>query len=385
MANLGRTIQDLRVVADNDPNSYSKEAVKLLAPKIDGDKNPLHEKVVTQIQGEYQECWQYCKVKLKENMSRLKLYNNQRKDKAAVGDPLLFTTHQTVLAALYYDHLGVEFEPREEGDEDAAINMNALAEFDYDEMRKAEHDYEWDWDALAFGRGLSFFNEFDSKSKTPIPVVWDSLTFLRDPRAVSVHGNRLGQGGLRYGGREVYMTKWEMKENPEYFNLGKLQKGKSDSSSVSYEAKRERDKAQGLSDSSANENTGDNSEYGILQWLTHFQGKKYLIELGNSRTLLVRITPLGDSWPLVDRPAYPMAHDWDGVSVFDIVEDKQRFRAELINVFGNSAKADLYPMYLFNANVLSRERDFTFGFNKFIPINGPVGNVLEPLRKFQPS
>src|SRR3990167_9731370 len=92
---------------------------------------------------------------------RLKLYNNQFRDDNKVGDPLLFSVFQVVLAALYDDKLGVQFQGREEGDDDRAFNLTALSEYDYDLMEKDELDYNWDWDAAFFGRGLVMLNDFD--------------------------------------------------------------------------------------------------------------------------------------------------------------------------------------------------------------------------------
>ena len=58
----------------------------------------------------------------------------------------------------------------------------------------------------------------------------------------------------------------------------------------------------------------------------------------------------------------------------------------LLNVIGKSARADIEPMYLFDRTKVNANMDFKFGFNKFIPINGPVGdNVVLPLKKAQPG
>ena len=95
------------------------------------------EGLVKQIQQEYKVGWHHAKPRWDENALRLKLYNNQKRDKSAIGDPLLFTTFQTLFANLYDDRLGVAYEPRMEGDEDRAENWNAIAEFDYEEMEKS--------------------------------------------------------------------------------------------------------------------------------------------------------------------------------------------------------------------------------------------------------
>jgi hypothetical protein len=149
---------------------------------------------------------------------RLKVYNNQKRDKEAIGDPLLFTIHQTVLASLYNDRLNVNFEGRESGDEETAENLNSLAIYDYDEMEKDILDYEWDWDASFFGRGLCLNMEFDRKLKCPVPEIIDPMTWLRDPHAKSVNGDRKGRGAMRHGGREILLSKDDMDKAGIYFN-----------------------------------------------------------------------------------------------------------------------------------------------------------------------
>src|SRR3989344_757983 len=74
--------------------------------------------LIKQVVTEYNLSWWFMKPKLDEWALRLKLYNNQKRDKEAIGDPLIFTIHQTVLASLYSDQLGVDFGGWERGDED---------------------------------------------------------------------------------------------------------------------------------------------------------------------------------------------------------------------------------------------------------------------------
>ena len=148
-----------------------------------------------------------------EDEIRLKLYNNQKRDKSAVGDTTLFTVMQTVIASLYIDTLDVKFEGREDGDEETAENLNQMAEFDYDEMVKSVVDYDWIWDTCFFGRGLVAMEEYerdpDNNTFVPMPQVIDPLIFLHDP-ASSVNGDRSGKGGMRFGGYEVKMTKQDI-------------------------------------------------------------------------------------------------------------------------------------------------------------------------------
>ena len=117
-----------------------KKEIKVLTTQdiLDARMKKLEKKgfkrLIQQIEKEYQLSWDHMKPKWDEWELRLKLYNNQKRDKEAVGDPLLFTIQQTVLASLYADRLTATFEAREDGDEDRAEITTSLAEFDYDEM-----------------------------------------------------------------------------------------------------------------------------------------------------------------------------------------------------------------------------------------------------------
>lgn len=341
-------------------------------------------KILQQVQTEFQTGYDFMRPKIREGLLRLKLYNNQLRDKDKVGDPLIYTIFQSIFSALWIDRLDVEFSGREEGDDDMAENLNVMAEYDYDEMEKAEHDYDWIFDAMAFGRGLSYFNEFDYDTKTPIAEIWDPLTFIRDPEAKSVRGNRLGNGKLMYGYREVWKTRGEMKDNPQYFNLGLLKKDSSTAvKSLLFEAEQARNTAQGRQSSM---NRSEGGGYRITQGFTNIDGVFHLVELTNNRTILIRLEPLYENdkpmecIPLIDRPFSPIAHDWDGVNVFDILEDKQRFRAALINVIGEGARADVYPMRLFDKNKIPKELDKSYAPFKWMPVNGPVGDAVQSLQ-----
>lgn len=339
-------------------------------------------KIIRQANDEFSLAWDYCFSKRTEQLKRLKLFNNQKRDKSKVGDPLLFTVFQTILAELYDDKLSAVARGREEGDDEVAENQTAVMSFDYDLMEKDQTDYEWDWDACFFGRGHLLLNEFDRDNTCPVGEVMDPMTLIRDPRATSMNGNQKGYGKARFWGREIGLAKWEMEENGNYINLDKLLKDKDDKS-LSDEARAARREAQGNEDTKYKEEALDeNYEYQLLEWWTHYKGKKVVITLANNRGLVVRYQVLKeDKWPVIDRVVFAMAHDWDGVSIPDLIEDKQRARAIMINLGMESAKADLYPMYLFDKKKISVDTNLDFAFNKMIPINGPTDGAMVPVQK----
>ena len=349
----------------------------------------IQSKIVRQVNEEYDFAYPFNEAKRLVQLARLKLYNNQRRDPAAVGDPLLFTVFNTVHAALYDDRLMANWEGRGgEGDEDVEENLNALSNYDYDIMLKSEIDYEWNWDAEFFGRSLLLMMDFNRKKgiMAPMPEVIDASGWIRDPRATSVNGNNAqGSGAMRFGGYEIGMTYWEMKKHKAFFNIQALRKDK-DIKSLIDKSREARDVAQGRENYPPKEEALSkfgNYEFKLVNWFTTIKGEKYLITLGNRRSTLVRLIPLDryGRWPIIDRALYPLAKDWDGVSIPDLVEDKQRARSLLINLGLKAEKVADSPQYLFDQTRIKNKNDLNFRFNKFIGVDGKVNDAIVPMQK----
>ena len=348
----------------------------------------LQKSIIKQVNDEYKMSFKFNEAKRATNLARLRLYNNQKRDDDAVGDPLMFTVFNTIHAALYDDRLMVNWEGRGgSGDEDVEENLNALAEFDYAVMDKSKTDYYWNWDAEFFGRGLLLMMDFDRSDDVmaPIPELLDAATFIRDPRATSVNGDMKGKGSMRFGGWEVGATYYEMKKLSGYFNLKSLRKDK-EVRSLLQEAQEARSLAQGTTPFEPDEEglgKYANYEFKLLNWMTSIKGKKYLVTLGNSRSVIVRLTELkyNDKWPIIDRPFYPMSNDWDGVSIPDLTEDKQRAKAILINLGVKSAIADAIPQYIFNKDKIKNLNDLNVKSQKYIGVNGDTNGAIVPMNK----
>lgn len=364
---------------------YGDEYISDLEQELQKNEKRGYKTIIDQIESEYQIGWWLMKPKFDEWALRLKLLNNQKRDKEAVGDPLLFTIHQTVLASLYSDRLLVTFSPRESGDEQVADNLTDLAKYDYDEMQKDILDYEWDWDAGFFGRGFMLNMNFDRDRKVPVPTVIDPMTLLRDPDAVSINGRPDGSGRARFFGWEARMTKREMEEAGNFFNLGSLKYDNIDTRSIVDENHRLRNDANGLSDikNLVKEGLkGENRSYRVLNWFTFQNGKPMLFTLANNRKLIIRrIEVKTPYWPVIDRTIYPISHSWDSVSIPDLVEDKQRGRSVVQNMALKDVKASQFPMYLYDKNKIKNKSELNFGFNKFIGVDGSPQGTVDVMRK----
>lgn len=371
--------------------SLSIEDVDNDSPKEDleqVDWKPL----IEQIEKEYRLAWDYMKPKWDEWEIRLRLYNNQKRDKEAIGDPLLFTIHQSVLASLYSDTLIATWEAREEGDDERAELLNSLSEFDHGEMEKDVLDYEWDWDTTFFGRGYQLLWEFDRDLKVPVGETLDPMVCLPDPFATTIQGDRKGRGKAGYFGWEARMTALEMDENENFFNLEGLKSGANANKlrSVFDRNHDARNAAQGTDDVSnlSNSLTGDNQGFRLLNWFTYWGGELVFVTLAEDRKKVVRFYRLRNKddepikeIPIIDRVLFPISHQLHGVSIPDLVEDKQRARSVLQNVALRSAKNNVYPRYLFNSNKIKNRHDLDIAFNKHIPVEGDPNNAIVPVQK----
>lgn len=357
-------------------NERTKEEIEI------EKKTGLQLKAVSeQIIDEYKDTEPHGRTWRENKRTFLKLYINQRKNPKKVGDTLMFSTHQTILASLYKDRLDAEWLPRAEGDEDRAERINATYEFDYDEMGKAEHDYDAYWDATFYGIEFEDWSHFDRKSLTPIPTLWDPLATYIDRKAKTINGNRLGHGAMRFGGRDIGRTMREMEDLPGYFNLSKLDSDEG-AASEAEKNRQARDLARGL-DSGFDKDVKKNKYYPLLQWYTWIDGKRYLVEAGNEGEVIVRLTPMRtDYWPLEIKRIYPMSHTLWTPGVPDFTEDKQRARALIQNWTLEAAKLDVLPEWLFDKTKIKNKqqlRDHKAG--KYIEGENIDGNSIIPLQK----
>lgn len=343
--------------------------------------------LIAQIRNEYEIAYRAQVGRIQILLKRLKLYNNQRRDTDAVGDTTLFDIFQSIFASLYTDQLTTEFVGRTEGSEDTAEALNNTAKFDYDEMQLPMVDYEWDWDTLFFGYGLLGMTYFDRKKMIPVPEVWDPLVTLRDPDAVSVNGNVLnGKGAARYFGREIQIRRFDMEDIPSVFDVDRLKLTRPTRSLIE-QARQERENAQGLNNQIRYEekNLGVNARYPLVEWYTWWKHPektndkpvRVLAWIGNDMQKVCRFKVLkGNSWPIVHRKLFPTAHTWDGVSIPDLVEDKQRMKAVLFNLGIKMMKSDLFGMYLFNKNRIKSKGDLNFDIDKQVPVDLKPGESI---------
>lgn len=381
-------------------NEYSKDTPIYKEDQDGALESRDFSDLIRQVEVEYQIAYDHQRNKTQKNLSRLKLYNNQRKDESRVGETTLFSIIQTVLAALYENQLTATFSGQEDGDTDISENLYNMARYDYKLMKKPILDYFWDWDTCFFGRGLVEFDEFDRSKKymCPVPRKMNPAAFLRDPDAASVNGLMKGESGMRFGGEMIMLRKMDVTQKNGYFNY--LDQNKEfclsfddEVDSLIKRATQERDAAQGLQtrlEGYQTKDMGDNMKYPVLKWYTYYEGKRVRVFLSNSRKKVIKFQEIkGEIFPIIDRPLFPHSESWDGVSIPDLVEDKQRHKSAMINLGMDTAKSQIHPGYLYDEDRIKNTGDIKkMGFNKMVGVKAggsDLRGVVVPMTKASPD
>ena len=356
----------------------------------DGDKKTILE----QVGAEYDFATRSLDTWVSTNLKRLKLYNNQKRKEEYVGEPLLFTHMDTWLSSLYEDQFDKVWTPREDGDIDAAENLTSVSEYDAELMGKDELDYGQDWDALFFSYGLVDMVEFDLDKKCPAPSLIDPLSFYYDTLSSSIDGNSINKGGMRFLGWSLYMSELDVKNSPFMDDnaVDTLKKGADNESAKKHEAREQRMEALGGEIAHFDKsNMGDNNVYEILEWRTWWDGKKVLLLLTPDRKSILggKILPTVEdksvSWFVSAKRFNPQPHQFKGMSLPDLLEDKQRKKAILINDAINLTRVTVYGSNAYNKNQIKNLADLKWGYDKWIAVDGDPRTAIAPVYKDRPD
>ncbi len=377
------------------------EIEKRYIPKIDAEEKKEgdtaeHEygELLAQVASEFEYGYAFMTPKFNEWQKRLKVYMNQTKKKSDVGSMLIFTIHQTLIAAMYNDKINVKFLPRGEGDVQSASNWESLAKFDYDLMEKPILDYEWIWDTTFFSYGLVLMHEWDDEDQCPVPVTMDVTNFIRDPNAISITGKRNGEGKTKFCGGFVYITKYEVEENIKngVFDLiedcEEVESGTGLDNTVIEANMKLRQAAMGYSNIQTKNNAinGASKLYKFLRWFTFSEeGKPLMVYTTGDRQKIVGVKELkvdSKSFPIIDRKLHPMTNTWDGVSVSDACEDKQRAIAILENLMLELSKYAVYSRYLYDINKIPNKAELEeHKMNQYIGVKGDLSSAIMEIPK----
>lgn len=291
------------------------------------------EMVLKQVEGEYN-AWRWAvesKRTAKEKDLRDLYVPKTKRNKVNINS--VYTTMQTLMSVYYWDRMNVKFEGRTKSSSPYADNLNKMAEFDYDEMNLEEIDYKWNWDRFFFGVGIKVLDGWDSKTQTPIFTNVSPLAWIPDPQwgfTIEDH---------RWAGFEVENTKENLSKNPAFFNIDLIN---SEAGERQAEIRQAYTMGRNLVDIDVEDTP--NKKYNLYNHYTIIDGFKYLITLANHRSLIVRMIRLEPAlkeekadptkvmYPIALKYYSPVQGDPFGVSVPDLMRDKQTSQSKLFNL-----------------------------------------------------
>lgn len=358
-----------------------KEKENGVMPEIKLPNGLDKDKVLNQVLNEYGQSKIFVDQKRDLFRNRETLYMDNTNQENKVYVRLVFSVIQTLKALYSQNEIGVEFQGRRIGTEDAARNRQNLAKFDYEEMELWAKKDQLQEDRFLYGAGIEVTDWRDSVRKCPKVIVVDPRCWIPD---IYADVNR----GYSYHGFELSMTKYDFKASAGYFNTDAVMTDEQIAAEIEEYLSQWKtsEEARTLFAQNATRNLWhawdiqwDNALYSIYRHFTIFDGRKYVVELANNMSTLIRcqeIKPVREEekkdpslvpFPVVVRNWIPKRWDPFGICVPDILEDKQRMMQLFLNL--NKIKAEneaRWDIFFYDPNVIKNIDSL-----KIPAVNGP--------------
>jgi len=267
---------------------------------------------------------------------RLALYNNIAENHQKIYVRLIRSVMQTMMWLYYTDEMTATFAGRQLWDDEYADNLNNLAKFDQEEMWMDKINYDTQWNRLFYWVGIRIFDYWDSFKKVPVFKSIDPLSWVPDPLWY------LWQH--RFYGFELEINDNQLIDDI-YFNLDKINPSEAESE------ERRREEVNNTRDFNDTWiQASANPIYWIYNHYTTIKGKKYLITTANDDSLIIRFEEIEPvykeeiennievEFPVILNYYEPFKWDPFGISIPDIIEDKQRSQQLFLNL--NRIKAE---------------------------------------------
>lgn len=325
-------------------------------------------------------------IKEKRNIfrRRLKSYIEPNKGDDKIGINTLYATMQLHLALSTSDELTVQFKPRGIGDEEYAENINSLAAFDRDEMGLDQIEHQHHWDRGFFGFSARVLDGWNEDTNTPVFTIKDPMGWIPDPL-----GNHVDPFRFHYF--EELMPRSLM--TSEYgFDEAAVDSIEAEKGELTDEQKTTRSEFYNKQGISEQDDDTDNGMYPVINGYTEKGGKLFLVTISRDGLTLLRKQEIKPGkkgkayFPVVISYFSPLRGDPTGVSICDLVEDKQRAESILANLRLIDAKFNtLGQTFVYDGRAIKNRNDLTAPTTnpKWIAINPDSGvspaNAIYPV------
>lgn len=307
----------------------------------------------------------------------------------------MLTLLNRVVSSTYDDKIQVKFIPSQGITQDQVNSYNVLAQSDYQEMGKAKIDYDWVWDTLFFGRGFLETIRFDTKKKILQPHVINPLVVYYDPYNENVQD-------WRYYGKWITKNKSELIKLQKAGVLDKKVKFTTLASGIDpylWQYKVTRDQARDgvappidpvdgdvyqILEHYDHDEAGDKCVYWVDKNFTQILYHKKL-DLGSTEEIIApdgTTVEGGCKWPIVVKESFRVPHSSLPISIADLLEDKHRAKAVLLNLAYIAAKDTANPLYWYDpAKVQDVSQFLSRQVNQHIPVEGDGNLAVGPINK----
>ena len=357
------------------------------------------DKLLAQIDREYQEGFDYVVNKRNQYRDRVIRWNKQAKDPNKININMIANAIDTLIASSYTDWLTVNFASADGWvSADKADNLNYMAEFDNNEQDYQQLYYQKEQDRYFFGVGIRYRYGWDDVRKMPKFMVINPLSWIPDP--IPSQTGSFDGSGYRYHGFEFTTTIMDLiadgsydKEQLDtvvwaYFSPETQQNWVAYASAYNYVMP------------SCCDDLKTNFSLDVYHHFTNFNGKKYIVTLTNARRTILRIKELKPilneekknpniiEYPIALNYWKPRRNDPFGESVCDKLDDKQIAKTILFNLNIIKAKKEaLGGDFIWNSRLIKNREDIlkptTNGRNIFVDTVENLANVGMELPRSQ--
>lgn len=327
------------------------------------------DKLLTQIDREYQEGFNYVVNKRNQYRDRVIRWNKQSKDINKININMIANATDTLIASSYTDWLTVNFASADWWvSADKADNLNYMAEFDNNEQDYQQLYYQKEQDRYFFWVWIRYRYGWDDVRKMPKFLVINPLSWIPDP-IPSQLGNFDGSW-YRFHWFEFTTSIMDLMADESYDReqldkvVGSYFSPENQQNWVAYAA------AYNYVMPSSCDDLKTNFSLDVYHHFTNFNGKKYIITLTNARRTVLRIKELKPileeekknpnmiEFPIILNYRKPRRNDPFGESICDKLDDKQIAKTILFNLNIIKAKKEaLWGDFIWNSRLIKNKDD----------------------------
>lgn len=343
---------------------------------------------IFQARSEYEEGRSYLEPRKTRWTRQLIMMNNLQRGEQYIASTTLQSFFNRVFSSLYSNTMSQKFVPGNDAEIKTTQNLNTLAISDAQEMDKPKLDYDWLWDACFYGVGYVETLLWNKRRKLMKPEVINPMFFSYDPYFSDLQKWR-------------YYDKWILRNKHEIemliksgvitgiSNVTELETG-IDPYIWTWHIQAEL--AKDVNPPATDSIVPSSGIYQILEHAMYIDGKKHIVWLNRSMTMILRDEELdlnddpeneGESlWPIVRKHVFKEPHSSATVSVPDLIEDKHRALNVLFNLAYIAIKDEVNPLYLYDTTkVQNIAQFFQRQPNQHIAVNDTTSAVVPMKQK----